>query len=44
MINYFYYLCEHYGSKISNWAWRKRWNNRTYRLYKIKNKKKIGEK
>ena len=28
MIDYFYYLCEHYGSKISNWAWHKRWNKR----------------
>ena len=26
MIDYFYYLCERYGSKISNWAWHKRWN------------------
>ena len=26
MIEYFYYLCEHYGSKINNWAWHKRWN------------------
>ena len=28
MIDYFYYLCEHYGGKISNWAWHKRWNKR----------------
>ena len=26
MIDYFYYLCEHYGGKLSNWAWHKRWN------------------
>jgi hypothetical protein len=24
--DYFYSLCEHYGSKVSNWAWHKRWN------------------
>jgi len=24
--DYFYYLCEHYGGKVSNWAWHKRWN------------------
>ena len=26
MIDYFYYLCERYGGKLSNWAWHKRWN------------------
>lgn len=26
MIDYFYSLCEHYGSKLNNWAWHKRWN------------------
>ena len=26
--NYFLWMCEHGGSKISNWAWHKRWNNR----------------
>tara|TARA_R100001244_G_C5141280_1_gene127948 strand:- start:91 stop:198 length:108 start_codon:yes stop_codon:yes gene_type:complete len=24
--DYFYCLCEHYGGKLSNWAWHKRWN------------------
>ena len=26
MIDYFYYLCERYAGKLSNWAWHKRWN------------------
>ena len=26
MIDYFYYLCERYGGKLSNWAWHRRWN------------------
>jgi hypothetical protein len=26
--DYFYYLCEHYGGKISNWGWQKRWNKK----------------
>tara|TARA_R110000751_G_scaffold246224_1_gene346210 strand:- start:28 stop:156 length:129 start_codon:yes stop_codon:yes gene_type:complete len=34
MIDYFYYLCEKYGGKISNWAWHKRWNNRETRWNK----------
>ena len=24
--NKFLYICEHYRSSISNWAWQKRWN------------------
>ena len=32
--NYFYYLCEHYGSKVSNWGWHKRWNRRNYEPHK----------
>ena len=31
---YFYYLCEHYGDKISNWAWHKRWNRKNYEPHK----------
>jgi hypothetical protein len=23
-----YAMCEYYGSKVSNWAWHKRWNRR----------------
>ena len=26
--NYFYYLCEHYGSKVNNYGWHKRWNKK----------------
>lgn len=29
--DYFLWACEHGGSKISNWAWCKRWNNRETR-------------
>jgi hypothetical protein len=25
---WFLWACEHGGSKVSNWAWHKRWNNR----------------
>ena len=32
--DWFYSLCEHYGSAISNWAWHKRWNKRNRRRYK----------
>jgi len=32
--NYFYYLCEHYGSKVSVWAWQKRWNKQNRKRYK----------
>ena len=32
--DYFYYLCEHGGSKISNWAWHKRWNRKNRKGYK----------
>jgi len=32
--NYFYYLCEHYGSKVSVWGWNKRWNKRNKKRYK----------
>jgi hypothetical protein len=29
--DYFYYLCEYYGSKIGTWGWHKRWNHRNRR-------------
>ena len=32
--DYFYSICETYGSKISNWAWHKRWNKRNKKRYK----------
>jgi hypothetical protein len=32
--DWFYYLCEHYGGSISNWAWNKRWSKRSNRRYK----------
>jgi hypothetical protein len=28
--NYFYYVCERYGDKVSKWGWHKRWNRRNY--------------
>jgi hypothetical protein len=28
MIDYFYSIVEHYGSKLHVWAWNKRWCNR----------------
>lgn len=28
MCDRFYALCEKYGSKLSCWAWHKRWSNR----------------
>ena len=30
----FYAFCEVYGSKVSNWAWHKRWNKRNRKRYK----------
>ena len=27
-------ICEVYGSKVSNWAWQKRWNKRNRKRYK----------
>ena len=30
----FYAVCEHGGSKISNYGWQKRWNKRNKRRYK----------
>ena len=32
--DWFLNICEVYGSKISNWAWHKRWNKRNRRRYK----------
>ena len=32
--NYFYYVCEHYGVKVSNWAWHKQWNRKNYKPHK----------
>jgi|TARA_R110000765_G_scaffold208265_1_gene313404 hypothetical protein len=32
--DYFYYLCEHYGGKVSSWGWHKRWNRRKYKPHK----------
>ena len=32
--DYFYSICETYGSKISCWAWHKRWNKRNRKRYK----------
>ena len=32
--DYFYYLCEHYGGKVRNWGWHKRWNRRKYQPHK----------
>ena len=29
--DYFYAICEIRGSKISNWAWHKRWNRKNKR-------------
>ena len=29
----FYALCEHYGGRLSCWAWHKRWNRRNQRKY-----------
>lgn len=26
--DFFYSICESIGSRLSNWAWNKRWNNR----------------
>ena len=30
----FYAMCEHGGSKISNYGWQKRWNKRNRKRYK----------
>ena len=30
----FYAICEHGGSKISNYGWHKRWNKRNRKRYK----------
>ena len=32
--DWFYSICEHKGSEISNWAWHKRWNKRNRKRYK----------
>ena len=32
--DWFLNICEVYGSKISNWAWHKRWNKKNRRRYK----------
>ena len=32
--DWFLNICEVYGSRISNWAWHKRWNKRNRRRYK----------
>jgi hypothetical protein len=32
--DWFLNICEVYGSKISNWAWHKRWNKRNRKKYK----------
>jgi hypothetical protein len=32
--DWFLNICEVYGSRISNWAWHKRWNKRDRRRYK----------
>ena len=32
--DWFLNICEVYGSKVSNWAWHKRWNKRNRRRYK----------
>jgi len=32
--DWFLNLCEVYGSRVSNWAWHKRWNKRNRRRYK----------
>ena len=32
--DWFLNICEVYGSKVSNWAWHKRWNKRDRRRYK----------
>ena len=30
ILNWYYSKCEHYGGKLSVWAWHKRWNNRKH--------------
>ena len=32
--DYFYFICERYGSKVSVWAWHKRWSKRNRKKYK----------
>jgi len=32
--DWFLSLCEKYGSRVSNWAWHKRWHKRNRRRYK----------
>ena len=32
--DWFLNICEVYGSRISNWAWHKRWNKRNRKRYK----------
>jgi len=32
--DWFLDLCETYGSRLSNWAWHKRWNKRNRKRYK----------
>ena len=32
--DWFLNICETYGSRISNWAWHKRWNKRNRKRYK----------
>ena len=32
--DWFLNICEVYGSKVSNWAWHKRWNKRNRKRYK----------
>jgi hypothetical protein len=32
--DWFLNICEVYGSRISNWAWHKRWNRRNRKRYK----------
>ena len=32
--DWFLNICEVYGSKVSNWAWQKRWNKRNRKRYK----------
>ena len=32
--DWFLNICETYGSKVSNWAWHKRWNKKNRRRYK----------
>jgi len=32
--DWFLNICEVYGSKVSNWAWHKRWNKRNRNRYK----------